>query len=86
MTVRNLVQDTFQIPGRGTVVSGLLTDGEIRNGDTLRVEGTTADVRISFVDLHSRTTEEGRRVGLELNPEDATAVTAGSTLVSRPET
>lgn len=82
MMVRYLVQDRFAIPGRGPVLTGLLTQGEIRNGDVLSVEGTTMSVQVSFVDFHRRQTPEGPVIGLELHPEDADRVTAGTVLVS----
>lgn len=82
MTVRYLVQDRFAIPGRGPVLTGLLTAGEISNGDVLTVEGTTTSVRVSFVDFHRRETPEGPVIGLEIHPEDADPVTAGVVLVS----
>lgn len=84
MAVRYLVEDTFQIPGRGPVVAGLLLEGTVRNGDALVVEGTGTRVRVSFVDVHTRQTPAGLRVGLELHPEDAAAATPGSTLVTPP--
>lgn len=84
MVVRYRVQDTFRVPGRGPLVSGLLTEGEIGNGDTLRVEGTARNVQVSFVDVHSQVTAAGRRVGLELTPADPVAVTVGSILVDLP--
>lgn len=86
MTVRYLVQDTFRIPGRGPVIAGVLQEGEIRNGDVLAVAGTGAQIRISFVEFHGRETPEGPLIGLVIEPEDAAAVTAGSMLVSTPET
>jgi len=85
MAVRYVVRATFQIPGRGPVVSGLLLEGDVRNGDTLMVEDTETRVRVLSVDLHTRQTPEGLMVGLRLDPEDASMATAGSTLVSPPE-
>ena len=82
MTVRYLVQDLFRIQGRGSVATGLLLEGVISAGDVLTVAGTSNQVRISFVDFHSRQTQEGLLVGLQIHPEDAAAVTAGSTLVT----
>ncbi|MCO7222495.1 hypothetical protein [Klenkia sp. PcliD-1-E] len=82
MTVRYLVQDTFAIPGRGPVLTGLLTEGQISNGDVLVVEGTSRPVRISFVDFHQRQTPEGPVIGLEIHQEDAGEVTRGTVLVS----
>ncbi|GHE11331.1 hypothetical protein GCM10011381_24510 [Klenkia taihuensis] len=81
VTVRFLVQDRFAIPGRGPVLTGLLTAGQISNGDVLTVEGTSRSVRISFVDVHRRETPEGPVIGLEVHPEDAHLVTAGMVLV-----
>jgi len=84
MTVRVLVERTFQITGRGPVIAGLLLAGEISAGDSLTVEGTGATVRVRGLEMHVRQPEEGRRVGLLVHSEDAPHVTAGSTLVSRP--
>jgi len=85
MALRYVVQDTYQIPGRGPMVSGVLMEGDVRTGDTLMVAESKAPVRVLSVDVHTRQTDEGLLVGLRLHPEDASAVTAGSTLVSPPE-
>ena len=84
MAVRVLVERTFRISGRGPVVAGLLLDGEISPGDSLTVEGTGATVRVRGLETHVRPTPEGRRIGLLVHPEDASTVTPGSMLVSRP--
>ena len=84
MAVRYVVEDTLEMPGRGPAVLGLLLDGVITTGDTLLVQETGASVRISFVDFHTRETDRGLLVGLQVDPADAPLVTAGSTLVSPP--
>ena len=84
--MRYLVQDTFPRMTGGPRVTGLLLDGEIRGGETLLLEGTGTPVRVLSFDWHTRRTEAGLQVGLRLHPEDAPMVTAGSTLVSSPET
>lgn len=85
MTVRYLVQDLFQIPGRGPVTAGLLLEGVVRTGDVLRVAGTGNRVRVSFVDFHARQTAEGPMVGLQIHPDDAPGVAPGATLLSTAE-
>jgi selenocysteine-specific translation elongation factor len=82
MTVRILVERTFQIAGRGPVVAGLLQEGEVSSGDSLVVRETGATVQVRGLEPHVRQPEEGRRVGLLVRPEDAPLVTPGSTLVS----
>ena len=84
MTVRVLVERTFQVTGRGPVIAGLLLTGEVSTGDSLLVEETGASVRVRGLEMHVRQPERGRRVGLLVHPEDAAAVTPGSTLVSPP--
>ncbi|MEI4270319.1 hypothetical protein TEK04_01165 [Klenkia sp. LSe6-5] len=83
MRAHYLVQDRFAIPGRGPVLTGLLTQGEIRNGDGLTVAGTTTSVRVTMVDFHRRETPEGPLIGLEIHPQDAPVVTRGTVLIGQ---
>ena len=82
MDIRILVERAFPLLGRGTVISGPITEGDVCTGDVLVVEGTTDRVRVLGLEMHVRQPETGRRVGLVTSPEDALAVTAGSVLVS----
>ena len=82
--MRYRVQDAFPGHVAGPMVLGVLTDGVIRGGETLVVESTGATVRLVGMDVHARQTDEGLELGLQLHPEDAAAVTPGSTPVSRP--
>jgi selenocysteine-specific elongation factor len=85
MAVRVLVERTFSITGRGPVVVGLLQTGKVSTGDTLVVAETGAEIRVRGLEMHVPQPDDGQRVGLLVHPEDAPAVTPGSTLVSRPE-
>jgi len=85
MGVRYRVQQTFPGHVAGPMVLGVLEDGVIRGGETLVLEDGGAPVRVTRFDVHTRQTDQGLEVGLQLHPEDAPRVTAGSTLVSPPE-
>jgi len=83
--VRYRVQRTYELTGSGPAALGWLEEGEIPfTASTLQVEGTGQRVRVRSREIHSRTTADGELLGLLLHPEDAVAVTAGSTLVDLP--
>ena len=63
------VEDSFQITGRGTVVTGNVLSGEARVGETAEVitETTSLTSRISGIESFRKTKEkavEGENVGL----------------------
>ena len=85
MAVRVVVEDTFQITGRGPVIVGLVIDGVVTTGDTLTVEDTGVTVVVRGLEsCMPRQPAEWQRVGLLVRQEDAQAATPGSALVSPP--
>jgi selenocysteine-specific translation elongation factor len=84
MSARVVVERVFQVPHRGPVAMGLLMAGTVSVGDRMLALDSGATVAIRGLEFHVPQPGTGQRVGLLLRMEDATAVAAGSTLVSAP--
>lgn len=54
------VDRVFTVEGFGTVVTGTLWRGRIRNGDALQLQPGDRDVRVRRVQVHGETVEEAR--------------------------
>ncbi len=77
------VDRSFTITGSGTVVTGTLTGGSIRVGDTLEVFPTGAAVRVRGLQTHERAVNEiapGNRAAVNLSGIERTTVTRGAML------
>jgi len=74
----------FVMKGFGTVVTGTLIAGDLKNGQPLAVEPGSRTVRVRGVQVHNRSegrAEAGSRVALNLTGAEATALHRGDTLV-----
>lgn len=84
--VRFWVDRSFSVKGAGTVVTGTLTAGTIRAGDTLQVGGREVQVRgLQSEDAPVDTAAPAMRVALNLRGVDAAAVGRGDALVTPGE-
>jgi translation elongation factor EF-Tu-like GTPase len=69
---RLTVQDVFSIRGRGTVVTGRIESGSLRNGEVVRlarVDGAARDVTVTGIEMFRKITDAataGDNVGLLL--------------------
>jgi selenocysteine-specific elongation factor len=83
---RLFVDRVFTLHGIGTVVTGTLWSGTVRDGDELRAEPTGLDVRVRSVEVHDEPVEqaeEGQRVALALPGIERTDLARGVALVER---
>lgn len=71
-----IIEDAFTISGKGTVVTGTVTEGVFRTGDKVRLvhgEDVAADTVISGIEQFRKTTDsisEGAKAGLMLRGVD----------------
>ncbi|WP_348263889.1 selenocysteine-specific translation elongation factor [Telmatobacter sp. DSM 110680] len=75
---------SFVMKGFGTVVTGTLLSGTIREGQTLQLEPGNRAVRVRGLQSHGepqQTAQPGSRVAVNLSGVDATEVHRGQTLV-----
>jgi translation elongation factor EF-Tu-like GTPase len=83
---RLTVQDVFSIRGRGTVVTGRVEAGSLRNGEVLRltrVDGAARDVTVAGIEMFRKVTETanpGDNVGLLLRDLGRDDIGAGDVL------
>ncbi|WP_350354585.1 selenocysteine-specific translation elongation factor [Corynebacterium aquatimens] len=81
--VRFWVDRSFTVKGAGTVVTGTLTAGTIRPGDTLALRGEEVQVRsVQSEDAPIDTATPARRVALNLRGVDAERVGRGDALTT----
>jgi selenocysteine-specific elongation factor len=76
---------SFVMRGFGTVVTGTLLSGTIRDGETLHVQPDNRAVRVRGLQSHGESVKQvqaGTRVAVNLSGIDATEVRRGQTLVS----
>ena len=76
---------SFVMKGFGTVVTGTLLSGTIRDGQTLQLEPDDRAVRVRGLQTHGKSEQSaqpGSRVAVNLSGIDATEVRRGQTLVS----
>ena len=79
------VDRVFTMEGFGTVVTGTLWRGHVRNGDALQLLPAGHDVRVRRVQVHGTTVEEaraGQRTALALHGVDREQVGRGDWLVA----
>ena len=82
---RLYVDRVFTLRGIGTVVTGTLWSGTIGEGDELRVEPRSLDVRVRSVHVHDHAVERadaGQRVAVALPGVDRDRVARGDALVA----
>ncbi len=82
---RLFVDRAFTIRGIGTVATGTLWSGSIREGDELRVEPGGIDVRVRSVQVHDRPVEvatAGQRVAVSLPGVERARLQRGRALVA----
>lgn len=78
------IVDIFNIPDRdGIVVSGTVSEGEIRTGMTLQEETTRQPVRILAVDFPPHTGGRGNLAGVLLDRRTAAPIAKGTVLISQ---
>lgn len=83
--VRLWVDRVFAAPGAGTVVTGTLTGGALRSGDTVAVEPAGLAGRVRGVETHRRRRDRGvpgSRVAVNLAGIDHRALHRGHALVT----
>jgi selenocysteine-specific elongation factor len=76
---------SFVMKGFGTVVTGTLLSGTIRDGETLHLQPDDRTVRVRGLQSHGKPVpfaQPGSRVAVNLSGIDATQVRRGQTLVS----
>jgi selenocysteine-specific elongation factor len=86
--IRMPLDRSFVMKGFGTVVTGTLLSGTIRDGETLHLQPGNRAVRVRGLQSHSESVREvraGSRVAANLSGIDTTQVRRGQTLVS-PQT
>jgi selenocysteine-specific elongation factor len=82
---RLFVDRVFTLRGIGTVATGTLWSGSVREGDVLRVEPGGREVRVRSVQVHERTVvraEAGQRVALALPGVERSELRRGDALVA----
>jgi selenocysteine-specific elongation factor len=79
------IDRVFTVEGFGTVVTGTLWRGVVRNGDTLELLPQRASVRVRRVQVHSQTVETasaGQRTALALHGVERERLSRGDWLVA----
>jgi len=82
------VDRVFTLPGLGTILTGTLMQGTIRNGDTLVLQPSGLEARVRSLQTFGRSADAvsgGARVALNVPGVDAHAIGRGETLVARSE-
>jgi selenocysteine-specific elongation factor len=82
---RMYVDRVFTLRGIGTVATGTLWSGSLREGDVLRAEPAGLDVRVRSVQVHDRPVElaeAGQRVAVSLPGVERTDLRRGDALVT----
>jgi selenocysteine-specific elongation factor len=81
---RLYVDRVFSLRGIGTVVTGTLWSGSVREGDELRAEPASVDVRVRSVQVHDEpveVAEAGQRVALALPRIERPQLRRGDALI-----
>jgi selenocysteine-specific elongation factor len=83
---RLAVDRVFAVRGRGTVVTGSLRGGPLRNGAVLRLEPGGAEVRVRGLEVHHAAVEAapGGRTALNVTGAAVAAIERGRVLTSGP--
>jgi selenocysteine-specific elongation factor len=84
--MRVAIDRTFEVRGRGVVVTGTLRGGSIATGDRLRLEPGNAAGRVREVQVHSeeRSGNDGGRTALNVAGFDAGLLRRGAVLTTGP--
>ncbi|MDF1512205.1 MAG: EF-Tu/IF-2/RF-3 family GTPase [Anaerolineae bacterium] len=82
---RMVVADIFFIRGRGTVVTGIISQGSVSVGDSFTIYSTDKSIETTAVGIeifrrHVKTAGTGQRVGLVLPDITKDAVSRGDVL------
>lgn len=81
------IDDVFALTGRGTVVTGTVASGSVKDGDTVFVvkeDGTELETKVAGIEVFGRMIEEaaeGDSVGIGLDGLEKDQVAAGDRLV-----
>ena len=81
------VEDVFSIQGRGTVLTGKITYGEIKTNDTVYIvsaDGTKTEAVVTAIEMFNKIIDEasaGDNVGLLVPSVEKTAVARGNALI-----
>lgn len=82
-----VIEDVFTITGRGTVVTGKVSLGEIKNGDVVHIkkqDGTYMEAEITGIEMFRKMLDvavEGDNVGILLKGIEKTDIERGDVLV-----
>ncbi len=82
---RMAIDRVFSVQGRGTVVTGSVTEGEVRSGETLEVQPAGLTCRVRDVQCHGRdtgATRLGQRAAINLMGVDRDVLGRGQELVT----
>ena len=84
---RMVVEDIFFIRGRGTVVTGVISQGVLNVGDVVRMHGSEYEkqVKVMSIEIFRRRTKSasaGERVGVVLQGINKDEITRGDVLAS----
>lgn len=80
------IDRVFALPGRGTIVTGTLMQGEIKVGDTLALEPLAERVRVRSLQVFGEARESatgGTRVALNLPGVDRAAISRGTVIADK---
>jgi len=81
------VEDVFSIQGRGTILTGKITYGEIKTNDTIYIvaaDGTKTEAVVTAIEMFNKILDDasaGDNVGLLVPSVEKTAVARGNALV-----
>lgn len=78
------IEDVFTITGRGTVVTGKITSGNVSVGDTVLLDGFRR-IKVAGIEMFRKTTKSataGENVGILLEGVSRGDVSKGQTLTS----
>ena len=81
------VEDVFSVQGRGTVLTGKITYGEIKTNDTVYIvsaDGTKTEAVVTAIEMFNKIIDEaqaGDNVGLLVPSVEKTAVARGNALI-----
>ena len=79
------IDRVFSVPGRGCVVAGTPWSGKIALGDTLRIAGRDAEVRVREIEAHGEQVEAskiGRRTAMNITGISANELSRGDELIT----
>ncbi|AGB42061.1 selenocysteine-specific elongation factor SelB [Halobacteroides halobius DSM 5150] len=80
------IDRVFSLTGHGTIVTGTLLKGQIKEGAKLRIYPSGIDVRVRSLQVHEKGVETaypGQRVGINLSGVDTKEVDRGDVLATK---